>query len=419
VILPVKVLAAGFLIAATQIDPTPVDQQRAEMYFREAKELCDRDNGRLWGVSLCGPMVFADMRTRTIATSEPAPPGERPGAIGLANAPIQWGGTRWAAYIWTFIPADDRRGRDELLMHELFHRIQPQLGLFPQTASTAHLDTLEGRYWLQLEWRALAQALRTSGSERTRALGDALAFRRSRHALFPDAAVNERPNEIREGLAQYTATVVTATSYAESVQSTLDQLTAAEKQESFVDAFAYSSGVAYGVLLDAISPEWRSKVEATSDLAEMLITGARIQPENDVSSAAARYRGIELRAAETERDRKLTVRIAELRQRFVDGPLLSFPGNGSGTFDIRGAVVVPGSGTVYFSSYRMSGDWGTIDASAGVLVSLDRETRTLPAPFRIENGTLIGDGWKLTLAPGWIVRPGPRPADFQIVRDGR
>jgi hypothetical protein len=60
-ILPVKVLAAGFLIAATQIDPTPVDQQRAEMYFREAKELCDRDNGRLWGVSLCGPMVFADM----------------------------------------------------------------------------------------------------------------------------------------------------------------------------------------------------------------------------------------------------------------------------------------------------------------------------------------------------------------------
>jgi hypothetical protein len=42
----------------------------------------------------------------------------------------------------------------------------PQLGLFPQTASTGHLDTLEGLYWLQLEWRALAQALRASGSQR-------------------------------------------------------------------------------------------------------------------------------------------------------------------------------------------------------------------------------------------------------------
>jgi hypothetical protein len=349
-ILSVKALAAGLLIATAQIDPTPVDQQRAEIYFREAKELCDRDNGRLWGVSLCGPMVFADVRTRTIATSEPAPPGERPGTIGITNAPIEWGGTRWSAYIWTFIPADDRRARDELLMHELFHRIQPQLGLFPQTASTGHLDTLEGRYWLQLEWRALAQALRASGSQRNRALRDALAFRRARRALFPDVTVNERPNEIREGLAQYTATVVTAASSAESVQSALDQLRAAEKQESFVDAFAYTSGVAYGVLLDAISPGWRSKLQATSDLAEVLMTAARIQPEKDASSAAARYRGIELRAAETERDRKLTARIAELRQRFVDGPVLTLPGTGGGTFDIRGAISIPGSGTVYFSN---------------------------------------------------------------------
>ena len=81
------VAATGFLIAA-QINPEPIDQQRAEMYFREAKALCDRDNGRLWGVSLCGPMVFADVRTRTVATSEPAPPGDGTGSIGFSNAPI-------------------------------------------------------------------------------------------------------------------------------------------------------------------------------------------------------------------------------------------------------------------------------------------------------------------------------------------
>ena len=143
----VRLLAAGLLIATTaQIDPMPVDPQRAEMYFREAKELCDRDNGHLWGVSLCGPMAFADVRTRTIAANQPTPPGEQPRSIGLANAPIEWAGTRWAAYIWTFIPHDDRRGRDELLMHELFHRIQPQLGLIAQTVPNTHLDTLEGRY---------------------------------------------------------------------------------------------------------------------------------------------------------------------------------------------------------------------------------------------------------------------------------
>ena len=52
-----------------------VDQQRAQEYFKEAQALCERDGGRLWGVSLCGPMVIADLKTRTLATSQPAPDG--------------------------------------------------------------------------------------------------------------------------------------------------------------------------------------------------------------------------------------------------------------------------------------------------------------------------------------------------------
>ena len=34
-----------------------VDQQRAQEYFKEAQALCERDGGRLWGVSICAPMV--------------------------------------------------------------------------------------------------------------------------------------------------------------------------------------------------------------------------------------------------------------------------------------------------------------------------------------------------------------------------
>jgi hypothetical protein len=60
-----------------------VHQQRAQQYFKEAQALCDRDRGRLWGVSLRGPMVIADMRTQTFATSQPAPEGARPRLLGL------------------------------------------------------------------------------------------------------------------------------------------------------------------------------------------------------------------------------------------------------------------------------------------------------------------------------------------------
>ena len=106
-----------------------VDQQRAEAYFKEAAAICQRDGGRLWGVSLCGPMVFADARTRTVATNQPRPTGELPRTLGFGNAPVEWGGSRWAAYMWDFTTSLDPRTRAEFMLHELFHRIQPDLGL--------------------------------------------------------------------------------------------------------------------------------------------------------------------------------------------------------------------------------------------------------------------------------------------------
>jgi hypothetical protein len=71
-----------------------VDQQRAQEYFKEAQALCERDGGRLWGVSICAPMVIGDARTETFATSQRPPDAPRPNLIGLVNGPIQWGDTR-------------------------------------------------------------------------------------------------------------------------------------------------------------------------------------------------------------------------------------------------------------------------------------------------------------------------------------
>src|SRR5262245_65406096 len=69
-----------------------VDQQRAEGYFKEAATICQRDGGRLWGVSLCGPMVFADVRTRTLATNKPRPAGEWTRDLGFTIEPVGWAG---------------------------------------------------------------------------------------------------------------------------------------------------------------------------------------------------------------------------------------------------------------------------------------------------------------------------------------
>lgn len=397
-----------------------VDQQRAEAYFKEAAAICQRDGGRLWGVSLCGPMVIADARTKTLATNQPRPGGELPRTLGFANATIEWGGSRWSTFIWDFIASlPDAQSRGILMLHELFHRIQPDLGLSvaggPARNGNAHLDTLEGRVWLRLEWRALARALGQSGKDRKRALSDALAFRLMRRSQFANAAENERVEEIGEGLPQYTGTVTAAASRLEAVASAIAQLAGAEEHETFLQQ-AYTTGVAYAILLDDASADWRRRVRKDSDLGQMLMAALKVTPVTNAVAAAARYGGVELRAAEQTRAEQRKAVTRELQARFVDGPVLLVPAGGGATFNAVGATPIPGAGTVYVLPYRAKGQWGTLEATKGVLIR-DDGSRRLPGPVRIDGANLTGDGWTVTVAPGWTARAGPRSGDYEIIRN--
>jgi hypothetical protein len=392
-----------------------VDQQRAQEYFKEAQALCEHDGGRLWGMSICAPMVIGDERTQTFATSQPPPTAPRPRLIGILNGPIQWGDTWWAAISWDTIANWPAATRGEALLHESFHIVQMRLGLGVGTVENEQLDTADGRYWIRLEWRALARALRESGAARAQAVSDALAFRQARHARFANSAETERAVDINEGLASYTGTVLAAPSHAAAIARAIDLLVEGEKGDSFVRTFPYTYGPAYGLLLDAASPGWPRRVRATDDLAVMLMRALAVQPAADVAMAATRYDGAEIRAAEDQREQQRQARIAELRLRFVDGPVLVMPGGGGGYTDSHGAAVIPDVGTVYFGSYRVTGVWGTLDAEKGVLISSDGRTRHLPAPVPGDAATISGDGWTFKTSAGWMVREGARQGDYEVV----
>jgi hypothetical protein len=158
-------------------------------------------------------------------------------------------------------------------------------------------------------------------------------------------------------------------------------------------------------------------VRSSDDPALLLIRALGVEPAADAAAAAARYGGAEIRAAEARRDQQRMARVAELRGRFVDGPVLLMPGGGRGFSDSHGAVVIPDVGTIWFGDYRMTGPWGALEAKNGVLLSSDGRTRRLPAPARSSDGTTItGDGWTLEVAPGWVVREGARRGDYEVVK---
>jgi hypothetical protein len=369
--------------------------------------------------------VIGDARTQTFATSQPPPDAPRPKLIGILNGPVQWGDTMWAALSWDTIANWPARTRGEAFLHESFHIVQRSKGiaapdrarLGPNIRSeNEHLDAVDGRYWLRLEWRALARALRESGELRVQAVREALAFRQARHTRYPDHVVSEYVLDINEGLASYTQTVLAAPSATEAIARALELLAAAEDGESFVRTFSYTSGPAYGLLLDAASPGWPRRMGVSDEPAVLLMRALGVQPVADAGAAAVRYGGAELRASEEQREQQRQARIAELRRRFVDGPVLVIPGGGSGYTDSRGAVVIADVGTIYFGAYRITGPWGALEADKGVLVASDGRTRRLPAPVRGDDATISGDGWTFKAAAGWVVREGARRGDYEVVR---
>src|SRR6185436_6853648 len=183
-VMPVSLLLIATIAALPARAAIPrADVERAVADVRQALA---RDHGRLWGIPLDGPILFVDPQTREIVATAADSAGRLkplgfvfvgtlPQEINVANTALTWSGRRWSMVMWP-IPADAFKRR-ALLIHELWHRVQDRLGLPASGPSNAHLDHPDGRLWLQLEWRALAQALEATGRERRDAIVDALAFR--------------------------------------------------------------------------------------------------------------------------------------------------------------------------------------------------------------------------------------------------
>lgn len=395
-----------------------VNQQLAQDYFNEAQALCKKDNGKLWGLSICGPMVIYDRQTKTIATSKAEPTAPRSNLLGLLNAPIQWGGETWIAYMWSDVVNRKPRERKELFLHEMFHGVQPQLKLGAAAGTPEHLDAKDGRYWMRLEWKALEQALKQLGKKRKKAIADALAFRQARRMLFKANIEDERGQEITEGLAAYTGTKLAAETNAVAIQSAIDLLTGAEKtasEASFVRTFAYVSGPAYCILLDEVSPNWRKTLLNTDDFGNLLKKSLKIKSNNDANKEAQKYGAKEILLSEEKREKERQDRLDELHRKFVDAPILIFPA-GNHSFDSRGAVSLQGVGTIYFGPFRASGQWGKLEAEKGVLVATDGSTRRVAAPIMQDENTYSGDGWTLKINGGWQVKEIEKKGSFELVK---
>lgn len=402
----------ALLLAANTLTATPIPLDAARRTFDDVRVASDEDGGKLWGRALYGPILFVDPQTRYVvanqadasgvlkAVGEGIFAGTLPNDVVIANTATDWGGTHWTMVMWGAV-SNISVARRRLVLHECFHRIQNELGLPATNANNPHLDTIEGRYWYLLELRALSAALK-SESGRRQAIGDALAFRAKRRSLFADAAANERALEANEGVAEYTGFALRGTGAEETRLAIARRLDGTDRGESFVRSFAYSTGPAYGLLLDVAKPGWRSGFRKDSDFAELL----GVAPSPDAVARAAVYDGATLRAEEEKRAKEQAEKIARYRARLVDGPVIEIPLEGAQYgFDPYTVVMLSDDQTVY-PSLQVSGPWGTITTESGARADFKKKALFFSVDDRV----------RLKLNPGWQLAPGMRAGDFVIKR---
>jgi hypothetical protein len=402
-------------------DIISIDPALAQQYFSELKAISDSDAGQMWGEKLYGPTMFVDPDSRLVVANESDKEGNLktfkgiylgnlPVDINISNTAVDWAGSRWTMVCWNAISQTDQYDRQRLLVHESWHRIQNEIGVPSTVTSNAHLDQADGRLWLLLEFRALSRAL-TAADPATRkdAITNALTFRAYRQSQFSNN--NENAFELHEGLAEYTGLKLCGLSDSLLNRIVARKLQLNENSDGLANSFAYLTGPALGLLLDRYDTNWRTAVRAGADLPNLIagkikwqILSNNEQLRLEADSAETIYNGTELRnmIATQESNAKRTVEDFKERLK-LHGRLIIPNNNLNFSFNPQEKLLDYESIGVIYHTMRLSGDFGVLEVTDGILRTNDWQAFMIPAPGNWESRHITGIGYSAQLNSGWHI----------------
>ncbi len=396
-----------------------IDLTLARQYYAELKKACDADGGKLWGVQLYGPTMIVDPQTFELVANQADRNkkltedngvfiGKIDPEVGMANTAIDWSGTHWTMVRWDALSNTGPIERTMLLIHESWHRIQNELGIQETVTSNVHLDENEGRLLILLEFRALGRAIQATNSrERADAISDALTLRKYRQSQFP--ANNENAFERSEGIAEYTGMKLCGAPDSLLGKVVVRKLRSGESIEGLANSFAYYTGPAIGLLLDRFGGDWREKVKNGADLPGLLAAAINWHtPEGEAQQKIA-FNAIggkyDVEALRTVILTQNSGQLAKDIQNRIDkyGKLIIPNNNLQLTFNPQERLVPYDTIGVIYKTIKLSGDFGVLDVTNGIIRENNWTYFMLAAPEKLEGNPIMGEGYTLKLNPGWQV----------------
>jgi hypothetical protein len=236
----------------------------------------------------------------------------------------------------------------------------------------------------------------------------ALVFRWARFQRYPGADSTENALDINEGIAEYTGMMMSGRPADSLVAHFVRKNQTLLAGASFIRTFSYRNIPIYGYLLYQKDRRWNLKINGSTQLTAFFATAFRIVPSQNPEAEAARlqlqYGGQKILLEEDARETEIKERTARFKVLLVDGPVMVIPFQRKrASFDTRVIFTLEDYGTVY-PVMEATDVWGLLKVErVGGLMSPDGSKVTLTAPVSVEGHVVKGEGWVLTLAPGFVV----------------
>lgn len=402
----------------TEEDDSYLTPEIVIQYIKKIEEVCNKDDGSLWGKNLYGPLMFVDRLTRRITANQPDKEGilkERngiytglyPKELIINNRATLFGGTLFALVP---LPREEDDFRIiSMAIHGLFHLYQESMGYTSADFNIGIMDEKNARLWLKLEWKALHKAINTEGPGKKLAIRDALIFRGSNHESYQNYIGDEIRFENYEGLATFTNILLSTDSQEEFKTRLFETFDMIYSFQSYARSYGFIHGALYATLMYQMGFDFSTIHSENVDLASIVKELYDIQcPEvsRDVAGSIALNYDLEtIVAEEAERDREISERIQRRIAKFVEKPVvlleLESPYFDYELEDIRSLDTL---GTIY-NKMRVSDNWGklTVDKGGCLLSNNLRYLRITAKGLSEDRNRIEGEGWLLILNNNWKI----------------
>jgi len=416
-IIPFLLLLSGCREKQQETYLTP---EKAVKYFSSVEAACYRDNGKLWGKNLYGPVMYVDRVTRKVIANLPDNEGllklkdgiytgTWPRELVISNTAVTYGETLFA--MAPLPPEEDEFRIINRAIHALFHCYQVSIGYTSSGYNTSIMDDKNARLWLKLEWKALRKALNTDSAEQKLAIRDALVFKGSNRELYQKYASDEIRFENYEGLAAFTYILLATSSAEENKTRLFEYLDRIYSYPSYARSYGPVTGALYANLLYSKGYDLKTIRSENVDLGEEVKKLYEIQlPEvcRDVAgSLALNYEIEKIQTEEVKREADIKERIHRQISTFTEKPVV-FLELESPYFDFEDSDIHPMDtlGTLY-TTIRVSDNWGKLTVEKeGCLVSNNlKYLRITARGYKSDKNRIEGDGWHLVLNNGWEFVP--------------